>query len=164
MGPMACDGIVVRERRYDDFYKRLRGRLAAWLGTSAGRRYRFARYLMLVPDLFHLMVRLLFDRRVPGKEKAVLAAVIGFVISPVDFLPEAFLGPVGFTDDLVLMALVVQRLLKNVPEEVLLSHWSGDQDLLATVQTIVGLTEQMVGGKISNQLKRWMTVVRGRDS
>ncbi len=153
--------IVPAERRYDDFYKRLRGRLGAWLQTPAGRRYRFARYLMLVPDLFHLLMRLLFDRRVPARDRALLAAAVGFVISPVDFLPEAFLGPVGLADDLVLMALVLRHLLEHVPEDVLLSHWSGEQDLLETVHTVAGLAERMLGGRVSGQLQRWLAAIRG---
>ncbi len=142
--------------RLDDFYKRLRARIGAWLGSEQGRRYRYARYLILVPDLFHLLIRLALDSRVPARERALLLAAVVYVVSPADFLPELVLGPVAFADDLVLMALVVNRVLKKVPREVVLGHWSGDEGLFDTVQGVLEMAERMVGGRLWGRLKAWV--------
>lgn len=147
---------VTDGRTLDDFYKRFRARLDAWLESDRGRRYRHARYLILAPDLFHLLVRLALDGRVPGRERALLVAAVAYVVSPADFLPELVLGPVAFADDLVLMALVVNRVLKKVPREVVLEHWSGRQDLLDAVQGILEAADRIVGGRIWGRLKGWM--------
>jgi uncharacterized membrane protein YkvA (DUF1232 family) len=37
--------------------------------------------------------------------KAFLIAVIAYVVSPIDLIPEGFLGPVGFLDDIVVLIL-----------------------------------------------------------
>ncbi len=33
-----------------------------------------------------------------------------YLLSPIDLLPEAFLGPLGFTDDAVLLAYLLKRI------------------------------------------------------
>ncbi|MCG6963751.1 MAG: DUF1232 domain-containing protein [Acidobacteria bacterium] len=147
---------VTGDQRLDDFYKRLRARIDSWLESERGRRYRHARYLILVPDLFHLLIRLTLDGRVPGRERALLVAAVAYVVSPADFLPELVLGPVAFADDLVLMALVVNRVLKKVPREVVLEHWSGREDLLDAVQGILTAADRIVGGRLWGRIKGWV--------
>lgn len=41
-----------------------------------------------------------FKYRVPLKGIAALGGAVAYVISPVDIMPEAILGPLGLTDDL----------------------------------------------------------------
>ena len=144
------------ERRYDDFYRRLRTRVSAWLGSDAGQRYRFARHLLLVPDLFHLVVRLMLDSRVPKNVRSQLFGAAVYVVSPADLLPEALLGPVGFADDVVLLALIVHRLLGSVPRELVVEHWAGDRDLIIAIQDVLEAAEAMVGGRVWRRLKALM--------
>jgi len=54
-------------------------------------------------------------RRVPWKAVAALAAAVVYVISPVDLIPD-FLVPLGFTDDILAVALtwgLVKRELRE---------------------------------------------------
>ena len=44
------------------------------------------------------------DYRVPWKAVAALAAAAAYVVSPIDLIPD-FLGPLGFTDDLLVVAV-----------------------------------------------------------
>ena len=43
-------------------------------------------------------------RKVPWRAVAAVAAAVAYVISPFDLIPD-FLGPLGFTDDLLVVAL-----------------------------------------------------------
>jgi uncharacterized membrane protein YkvA (DUF1232 family) len=43
--------------------------------------------------------------------KALMVAIIVYVLSPIDFVPEAVLGPLGFLDD---VAIVVFPLLLRI--------------------------------------------------
>jgi hypothetical protein len=61
--------------RYEDFYQALRGRISDWL-ESKGKRFKHAQILLLAPDLFHLLARLVLDRRIPTAEKATLGSPI----------------------------------------------------------------------------------------
>jgi len=146
----------VERARAEDFYHRLRRRLDSWLATNEGRRYQFARLLVVVPDFLHLLIRLAFDGRVHAGARSQLVATLAYVMSPIDLLPEAFVGPMGFADDLVLMVLVVRRLLHSVPREVIAEHWAGEQDLFELVETVLETADQMIGGKRWSRLRKWI--------
>jgi uncharacterized membrane protein YkvA (DUF1232 family) len=151
----------IDEKRAQDFYRRLRGRIDTWLQSRAGRTYRFADHLLLLPDFVHLIIRLALDRRVPIELRTQTAAVLAYVMLPLDLIPEAVLGPVGFGDDLLLVALMVRRLLILVPEDVVLSHWAGPTGLMETIRRILDAAEEMVGSKVWQRLQR---IVGGRQS
>ncbi len=52
---------------------------------------------MFAPDLLHLLCKLTIDEDVPVKERAKLAAAIAYFISPIDLVPEAIVGIIGYT-------------------------------------------------------------------
>ena len=152
-------GNIIENQQAQDFYRRLRARLDEWLQSREGRAYRFADYLLVLPDFVHLIIRLALDRRVPMELRTQTAAVLAYVMLPFDLVPEAVVGPVGFGDDLLLVALMVRRLLTAVPPEVVLAHWSGPTGLMKTIRTILDAAEEMVGSRVWNRLQR---IVGGR--
>jgi uncharacterized membrane protein YkvA (DUF1232 family) len=152
---------LIQEKKAQDFYRRLRERLDDWLQSKEGKAYRFADYLLLLPDFVHLVIRLALDRRVPMELRTQTAAVLAYVMLPFDLVPEAVIGPIGFGDDLLLVALMVQRLLTKVPQDVVLEHWTGPDGLMKTIRTILDAAEEMVGSKIWNRLQR---IVGGREN
>jgi uncharacterized membrane protein YkvA (DUF1232 family) len=54
-------------------------------------------------------------RRIPWRSIAALAAALAYVISPFDLIPD-FLVPIGWTDDLLVMALVWHLVKKELRE------------------------------------------------
>ena len=154
-------GELIEKRRAQDFYRRLRGRLDEWLKSREGRAYRFADYLLLLPDFVHLVIRLALDRRVPMELRTQTAAVLAYVMLPFDLVPEAIIGPIGFGDDLLLVALMVLRLLGAVPQDIVLEYWTGPTGLMKTIRTILDAAEEMVGSKVWERLQR---IVGGRQS
>ncbi|HKB80155.1 MAG TPA: DUF1232 domain-containing protein, partial [Thermoanaerobaculia bacterium] len=87
-------------------------------------------FLLLAPDLFVLLVRLIFDGRVGATEKLLLAAAAVYVLIPFDFLPESVLGGTGYLDDAVLMAYVVAQVLAIADPGVLRELWSGRKEMI----------------------------------
>jgi uncharacterized membrane protein YkvA (DUF1232 family) len=152
---------MIEEKRAEDFYRRLRTRLDEWLQSREGRAYRFADRLLLLPDFVHLVIRLALDRRVPMDLRTQTAAVLAYVILPLDLVPEGLVGPIGFGDDLLLIALMVRRLLTTVPPDVVLAHWAGPEGLIETVRSILDAAEEMVGDRVWKRLQR---MVGGRQS
>ena len=67
---------------------------------------RMHSFLMFLPNMVMLLGRLLKDSRVPIAEKALFAAAIVYVISPLDFIPDVF-PFIGQVDDLYVVALVL---------------------------------------------------------
>lgn len=150
------NGDMIEKPGTRDLYRRLRTRLDAWLETREGRAYRFADHLLLLPDFVHLIVRLALDRRVPAELRTQTAAVLAYVLLPLDLVPEGMVGPVGFADDVLLVALMVRRLLTAVPSDVVLEHWAGPAGLMATIRRILEAAEEMVGSRVWQRLQRFV--------
>lgn len=92
-------------------------------------------YLWLLPDLVRLLANLLADLRVMLADKIFVASVLIYILSPVDVLPEALLGPFGLVEDLLLAIIVLFRLLGNPHNaQAIQEHWQGDPAVLLKIQ------------------------------
>ena len=112
---------------------------------------RMGNFLMFLPNMVMLLGRLLKDNRVPIAEKALFAAAIVYVISPLDFIPD-ILPFIGQVDDLYVVALVLLRLVNRTDETVVREHWSGGGDIVALSDSIAGLAPKILPKRISRVL------------
>ena len=103
---------TVNAKKERDFYQRLRLELREW-AESEGRGHQWLSWVMLAPDLFHLLIRLAADPEVSLTEKGKLGAVILYFISPLDLLPELLLGPPGFLEDIVLATYALNSMINS---------------------------------------------------
>jgi len=133
-----------------DFYKTLRYKIEKYL---AKHNSKYGDYLLLAPDLFHLLVKLSLDPRVPAHKKAKFVAVIAYFISPIDLLPEMFLGPLGYLDDIALSAYVINEYINETDPAVVRELWAGDQDILSTVKNVVTAADKFLGSGLWKRLK-----------
>ena len=137
------------------FYDRLHERILGGAERLPNRLPEEAlKALLLVPDVFILMVRLMFDREVPRKTRALIAGVVAYFISPYDLLPEAILGPVGYLDDLVLAVAVLSQLFTGDLEPFARRHWNGPKDLREVMRDVNGAAEGILGHTLYGRLKR----------
>jgi len=127
-----------------DFYQALRSRLAAWL-IDRHPMLRHAQVALLPPDLLHLIVRLVADKRVPPTQKAQLAVAAAYVVLPIDAIPESFLGPVGFADDIAAISHALHGLMSSGHGDLAKEHWAGEEDLLALLTKTVKLADDTSG-------------------
>lgn len=148
-------------RRADSFYDRIRLKIAEWAETKGGETSRTViDLLLLAPDFFLLLGRLMRDPRVPATAKYGVAGAIAYYLLPLDFLPEILVGPIGFGDDLILAAMVINRLLKAAPE-VVVEHWSGSGELLAQVEKVLNNVDKLVTSKVFEKIKQhWRKLSR----
>lgn len=107
--------------------------------TKEERRERLKEYVLLAPRLVKLVYRLLKDERVPVRSKAVLVAVAGYIASPIDVIPDVIPG-VGRFDDLIVAAFGLDQILNRVPEEAVIEHWDGDEDVLRIIKEILDIS------------------------
>ena len=125
------------ERR---LYDRVRTRVVEHPpGMSSGMRDM----ILLLPDLTVLLVRLLRDERVPRRVKLLAMVGVGYVLSPVDLLPAVILGPVGWVDDVVIVAATLSRILNHVHPDVVRYHWSGQGDALEVIKRVTHWSESL---------------------
>ena len=85
--------------------------------------------VLLVPHTVKLVTRLVRDPRVSIRRKVPIAAAIGYVVSPIDIIPNSILG-VGLLDDAVVVSLALDRLLEDTDADILREHWDGSIDAL----------------------------------
>jgi uncharacterized membrane protein YkvA (DUF1232 family) len=79
-----------------------------------------------VPSFIKLFGRLATDPRVSKVDKAIVAATLVYLVSPVDLIPDWVVPVVGQLEDVYLLALALSRLVNNAGVEVLMDHWQGD--------------------------------------
>lgn len=145
-------GPVSRDRA-ERFYDRIRGSITKYLSkTVLGDKSQTL--LLLVPDVFILLWRLVNDARVNAKNKMLLGSGVAYYIFPIDLIPEGLIGPAGFADDLVLGVYLINKLLSDVDISVLREHWSGSEDLLLSIQRVLGAAENLIGSDTLNRLKK----------
>ena len=137
-----------------DFYQKLRADIKKWLDEKKTNDNRWAEYILLAPDLFHLLTKLTLDPDVPASKKVKLAGIIAYFISPLDFLPEILLGPIGYLDDIALTAYVLNDILNEVDPKIIQRNWAGDRDILPLIKTIIANANNMVGSGIWKKIKR----------
>jgi len=93
-----------------------------------------------------LLMRLLGDDRVGLGAKAFALLGVGYILSPIDLLPEVILGPIGLVDDLLVVAATLSKLVNHVHPDVVRSHWSGQGDVLDAIQRVLGWAETQLAG------------------
>ena len=136
-----------------DFYQGLRKRVIQWANSGEGQDNKWTEYILVVPDLFHLLWKLTLDPEVPRKAKIKLGIALAYFISPVDLIPEGILGPLGYTDDLVITALVLNMMINETDPYLVKKHWAGEEDILILVKRLVETADQMIGGGLVNKIK-----------
>jgi uncharacterized membrane protein YkvA (DUF1232 family) len=147
----------MNEGRAQRFYDRVRSAIHTYIERKGGDTLgKTAEFLLLVPDVFILLWRLTTDGRVTGKNKVLLGSAVAYYIFPFDILPEALLGPVGYLDDLVFGVYVLNKVLKDTDPSILRAHWSGSDDVLATIQKVLNAADSLVGTELLGRIKKMM--------
>ena len=137
-----------------DFYQKLRTDIKKWLDGKTAADNTWTEYILLAPDLFHLLTKLILDPDVPASKKVKIAGIIAYFISPLDFLPELLLGPVGYLDDIALTAYILNDIINEVDPKIIQRNWAGEKDILVLVKTIIANANNMIGSGLWKKIKR----------
>lgn len=144
---------TVSPERAQRFYDRMRERIHGYLQAQGQTAGKAGDFLLLVPDVFILLWRLVNDARVSGKNKIMLGSGIAYYIFPFDIMPEGLMGPVGFLDDLVFGVYILNKMLTDTDPEILREHWSGKEDLLRTIQRVLNSADTLVSRDIVGRFR-----------
>ena len=88
--------------------------------------------LRALPQLARLIARLVGDPVLPRSAKIALAAAVLYLASPIDLIPD-FIPFVGYLDDVLLAAIVVDGVLNYVDRGLVLRYWPGTVESLDKV-------------------------------
>lgn len=142
-----------------DAYQRLREKMRSWL-AAAGPGFKYSDILLVAPDLFHLLCKLVVDPRVPALQKAKLAATLAYFVWPLGVIPEALVGPIGYIDNVALAAYVLNGMLKSAQSDIVREHWAGDKDVLSVLQGVLEVADSAIGSGLWRRVKgfRWLGI------
>jgi uncharacterized membrane protein YkvA (DUF1232 family) len=91
--------------------------------------------LKALPNLARLLARVVGDPLLPRAAKIALAAAMVYLASPIDLIPD-FVPLVGYLDDLLIGALVIDGVLNWVDRGLILKYWPGTADSLERVARV----------------------------
>ncbi len=94
--------------------------------------------LRLLPDLVRLVRRLAGDRSLPRGVRVRLWLLLGYLLSPVDLVPDV-VPVLGYADDVVVVALALRSVVRVAGDAALERSWPGSAAGLAVVRRLAGL-------------------------
>jgi uncharacterized membrane protein YkvA (DUF1232 family) len=101
----------------------------------AGRRGDARALATFIPDCIVLVKRLLDDPRVPRRRKLLLAALVVYLASPIDLVPD-FVPVAGQLDDAIVVALVLRAIVRAGGDDLLREHWPGPERSLDVIRRL----------------------------
>ena len=101
-------------------------------------------YIMLLPDFIALIIRLFKDKRVPTKIKIICGAIIAYFALPFDIVPD-FLPIIGKIDDLAVVFYALNKIICNVPEEVIKENWEGEEEIILVIRKGIDILYNTIG-------------------
>ncbi|MCK4889981.1 MAG: DUF1232 domain-containing protein [Candidatus Aminicenantes bacterium] len=142
---------VKKKGSFDDFYLKIRKKVTDWfesgkLGKKSGKWMDdFVQYLLIFPDLIHLMIKLFGDKEVPTKTKGMIVIGFAYLLSPVDVIPD-FIPVFGFVDDLLISVVLLNKII-NSGDEVMIDkikfYWVGEDDIFRKIKEIVAAMNEL---------------------
>lgn len=99
----------------------------------------------LIPNLAKLLSRLLRDKRIPMRRRVFLGAVLMYVVSPIDLIPDFIVG-FGRLDDIILLSLAIDHLMTGSDAAIVEEHWDGSIDGLDLVRSVFRWGAEVVPG------------------
>lgn len=141
------------KKKEEKFYLKIRTDISAWLKKNTKVKPMIKDYLLIIPDVFYLLLKLVKDKDVPYSKKVKLFTAIAYFISPIDIIPEALLGPIGYLDDLGVAAFVLNDLINSIDPQIIRRNWPGDNDILILVKNILANIDKIIGKGIWQKVK-----------
>ncbi len=150
--------LPLEERRLLGFYDRLRRRIAGSAGDRGGKvAGTAAEALLVVPDVFILMARLALDREVPQSSRRLIGGALLYFVLPVDLFPEAFTGPAGYLDDLVIACAVLGEAFGRDLEGFAARHWSGSRRFAEVLGDVGRTADSLLGADLYSRVRRYLS-------
>ena len=142
------------DKEHLDFYQKLRKDVKHWVSRNVDKDSKWSEYILIAPDIFHLLCKLSVEKNVPASKKIKLIGAIAYFISPIDLMPEGLIGPIGYLDDIALAAYVLNDLINEIDPQIIRKHWAGEKDILDLIKTILANADKMIGGKLWQKIRK----------
>ncbi|RZU32649.1 uncharacterized membrane protein YkvA (DUF1232 family) [Blastococcus saxobsidens] len=95
--------------------------------------------LRLLPDVVRLVRRLAADRGLPRRLRVRLWLLLGYLLSPIDLVPDV-VPVLGYADDVVVVAWALRSVVRCAGDDATARHWPGEPAGLAVVRRLAGFS------------------------
>ena len=112
-------------------------------------------YILLVPDILALIVRLMKDNRINNQTKIAVAASIGYIVVPKDIIFDK-IPIVGSIDDMAVVLFALNKLINDVPIEIILENWAGNEKNIVVLKNALEYVKRFTK---ANNLDKFYSVV-----
>jgi uncharacterized membrane protein YkvA (DUF1232 family) len=92
----------------------------------------------IAPDAVRLVRRLAADPELPRGVRWRLVALLGYLVLPIDLVPD-FIPVIGYADDVVVLALALRAVVRVAGPVALDRHWPGTPQGLRVVKRLAGV-------------------------
>ena len=98
--------------------------LVVALAFARPRGHAMTEALRLLPDVLRLVPRLARDRSLPRGVRIRLWLLLGYLVLPVDLVPD-FVPVLGFADDAIVVVITLRSVVRRAGDAALTRHWPG---------------------------------------
>lgn len=153
----------VSQYKIYDSYNKVRENL----GDKVPEKYKdIVEYALVLPDIGVLLWRLFKDKRVELKTKILVGSLIAYIASPIDVLPD-FIPVIGKIDDVAIVFFAMNKIINEVPEEVILANWTGKENIIKLIKEGVAFISSVVGSqnvaKLIDYIKKLSAKVKNEE-
>jgi uncharacterized membrane protein YkvA (DUF1232 family) len=154
------DDVVCDEAKIFKFYDKLRKKIGKGKSDlSKPNALNIRDFLFLLPDIFILLTRTLADKRIPKNQKIMISCIIGYIIMPIDLIPD-FIPVFGFIDDFIIAIIGINYLLTEVDNKIILDNWPGRENLIDTVKLLIFKIENNIQKPLLNRIKKFFELFK----
>lgn len=111
--------------------------------------------MKFLSDLKKFLVDVANDERIPARDKKLLLALIGLVISPIDLIPD-WIPVFGLLDDLIILSVILDYFFRVLDSNVLLSHYPWGMKSFVRLKSIARAMEWIVPRFIKKRLWQYV--------
>jgi uncharacterized membrane protein YkvA (DUF1232 family) len=106
------------------------------------------------------MTRLLVDKRVKKNNKLMISCIVGYIIMPLDLIPD-FIPWIGYLDDFIITVLGVNYLINELDNKIILDNWPGKENIIDTIKMLNENLENKVETLLLRRIKKLFSLFTG---
>ncbi len=144
-------------KKYLTFYESLREKIENKASEIAGKYGEAVANLFLAaPDIVVFLARLLADKRIPKDKKIVFGALMAYWILPIDLVPEAITGVIGYADDIYISLYILHSMINEIDYGIVREHWPGREEIIKFLKKSLEVANYVIsisGKKVEEKVK-----------
>lgn len=94
---------------------------------------QIAEATLALPQILDVTIQLANWKSLANREKKHCIALVAYLVSPVDIIPEGTFGAAGFADDVIFASVVYNAVITGTSEKFVSAFWKGDKKIFESL-------------------------------